>query len=339
MHNFNHEATKPPAAEVFISYSSRDRERVIEIVSQLESAGVSVWVDRDKIEGGMIYGPKIVRGIKDCKVLMLMCTDASMRSRNVTQEILIAWKHERCLLPLLLEQTSYSEQLEYWLEGRQWIEVMNYPTKQWLPRVLRSLTYVGVQCHSVSQVDIHAPIVQPTRLHQGWNGLLSVAKFTDQIWPVPADCVQRGTTRSALRGLGAPQDGVQRVYQLGSRVCLAIESDREGHLLLLDKGPEGILYCLCPSFFAHDTHLRPGRTYLPQERSRYDSFVITGKPGREELLAVITDEPLGLDWMPTDPKIPARVLTPADIDTLLALLRDLQEGRWTALSTYFDLIA
>jgi tetrahydromethanopterin S-methyltransferase subunit G len=43
--------------------------------------------------------------------------------------------------------------------------------------------------------------------------------------------------------------------------------------------------------------------------------------------------------MPNDPKMPARVLSPADIDTLLARLRDLEGDRWTALATYFDVTA
>lgn len=44
---------------------------------------------------------------------------------------------------------------------------------------------------------------------------------------------------------------------------------------------------------------------------------------REHLLAVLTDESLGLNWMPADPKVPAHVLSPADVDTLRARLRDL----------------
>jgi len=61
--------------------------------------------------------PEIVRGIKGCKVLLLMCSDAALRSRNVKQEIQLAWKYERPYLPLLLEPTSFPEQLEYWLEA------------------------------------------------------------------------------------------------------------------------------------------------------------------------------------------------------------------------------
>ena len=132
---------------------------------------------------------------------------------------------------------------------------------------------------------------------------------------------------------------MQHGHRLGNRVCLAIESDRAGHLLLLDEGTSGKIYCLCPSVFAPETRLPGGRTYLPQQGSRYDAFEVSGRPGREHLLAILTDEPLGLDWMPNDPNVPARVLSPADIDKLLDRLRDLEADRWTALSTYFDVMA
>ena len=33
-------------AEVFISYASEDRERILDLVEQLRGAGVSVWIDQ-----------------------------------------------------------------------------------------------------------------------------------------------------------------------------------------------------------------------------------------------------------------------------------------------------
>ena len=326
--------------EVFVSYASLDCERVLQIVSQLEAAGVRVWLDADKIEGATNYGPEIVRGIRECKVLALMCTDASMRSRNVKQEILLAWKYERPYLPLLLESISFPEQVEYWLEGWQWVEILERPAQQWLPRVLRAFVRAGVQCLSADQVPpsvSEQQIIQPKQLHQSLDSLLSIASFTDQIWPIPAERAPRGTTRSALRDLGAPQDNVQHGYRLGSRVRLAIEAEREGYLLLLDKGPSGKVYCLCPSHFAPDTRLLSGCSYFPQKQSKYGSFVVSGQPGREELLAIITHKPLGLDLKPIG-SAPAHVLASEDITTLIAKLRDLDGDSWTVLSTYFDVV-
>jgi hypothetical protein len=66
---------------------------------------------------------------------------------------------------------------------------------------------------------------------------------------------------------------------------------------------------------------------------------MTGQPGREKLLAVVTDDPLNLDWMPSDPRMPARVLSEGDCAEMLALLRILPPDRWTAVTTYFDVTA
>jgi TIR domain/Domain of unknown function (DUF4384) len=338
-----------PGVEVFISFASQDLPRVLEVVRSLAEVGVRAWVDRQKILGGQNYGPEIVYGIRNCKVLALMCSDASLRSKNVKQEIQLAWKYERPYLPLLLEPTNFPDQLQYWLEGWQWIEVLDRPVTAWLPEVLAALAKVDVQSTRLSGGAVHSsmssisdqarPIVQPTTLPQGLQGLRALAKFTDQLWPVPTEQVRRGATPTTTRGLGAPQDSVQYGYCLGSRISLALELDRAGHLMLLDEGPEGLIYCLCPSWFSPETSVPAHRVYLPQERSHYDAFVVTGRPGREHLLAIITDEPLGLDWLPHSPTIPARVLNQADIDTVLTRLHALGGDRWFALSTYFDVIA
>lgn len=331
---------RPTEAEVFVSYSRRDYDEARRIALCLESAGVSIWMDRDKIEGGTNYGLEISRGVQACKVLMLMCSNASMQSRNVKQEIQLAWKYERPYMPILLEPINFPEQIEYWLEGWQWVEVLGKQSDQWVPKILRALAQLGVSCSRPAGGDpppgVDTPIL--SRVGGGIGGLREVAGFTDRIWPIPAhERPADAMARSSFRGLGAPQDHVERVYRIGSDVCLVIESAREGHLLLLDEGPEGITYCLSPSTFAPFPFITKGRHYLPQQGAHYDSFRITGNPGREHLLAIISDETLDLDWMPSDQNVPARVLDAADINALLAKLRSIKTSNWLALATYFDI--
>lgn len=359
-------------AEVFISYSRRDSVEVRRIARHLESIGVSVWVDTDEIEGGTSYGLKISRGIQACKVLMLMCSNASMQSRNVKQEIQLAWRYERPYVPLLLEPINFPEQVEYWLEGWQWIEVLGGSPDKWLPKVTYSLGQLGVRHANGgegrgSEESLHPPRelalntsrpgdsaprpgnAQPpahsipasniARPAGGLAGLREVARFTDRIWPIPADKVPKNVpARGTFRGLGAPQDHVRHAHRIGSDVCLAVETSREGYLTLLDEGPEALTYCLCPSWFAPSGFLPKGRHYLPQPDSVYDAFRITGSPGREQLLAVISDQPLDMNWMPADPNTPARVLDGSDIESLLSTLRGRDPSSWVALATYFDIV-
>jgi hypothetical protein len=338
-------APSAPGRSVFISYSRRDAPRVDELAARLTGAGVPYWLDRDRIDGAQTYGPEIAEAIAGSAIVLLACSDAALRSREVKQEIQLAWKYERPILPVLLEPTSFPRQVEYWLTGWQWIDTYSNPPDQWWPLLLRALTRAGFAAGAdeggpAPAVAMPQPIAAAAAppLPADLRGLRSLASLTDQIWPVPRDAVAPGGAAPATRGLGAPQPDVQHGYRIGSRMCLALESERAGHLLLLDEGPENLVYCLCPSWFAPDTRLAAGRTTLPQLGSRYDAFLLTGVPGREHLLAVITDEPLGLDWMPSDPATPARVLSPTDIRQLLQLLHALDGSRWSALSTYFDIV-
>jgi len=325
-------------AEVFISYSTHDLERITEIAERLQNADVSVWIDRNKIEGGEEWAAEIVRGIDGCKVVILMCSDASMRSIWVNREVQVAGQQNKPFLPLLLEKISYPDQMRLFLSAYQWIDMLNIPPEDWLPLVLRALHLMGVRCDHSLLPEAEKNEVRASRLVWSLGGLRSLAHFTDQIWPVPAHKIVRTEPPLPTRDLGAPQQNVEHGFRLGKRFCLAIENDNEGYLILLDEGPQGKLYSLCPSHFAPSTKLPKGLNYLPQVRSHYDSFVLTGEPGREYLLAIVTDEPLHLDWMPDDPKAPARILEEDDIRKLLMQLRNLPATSWTALASHFDVI-
>ncbi len=171
-------------------------------------------------------------------------------------------------------------------------------------------------------------------------GMQSDWRSTVRQWKptLPADALRRDSEalREARRGLGALTIESPRRYRLGSGICIALEWHRDSHMLLLDEGPEGLIYCLCPSWFAHETRLASDLVYLPQGDSTHEAFILTGTPGREYLLAILTEVPLDLDWVPSDPGTPARVLTEADIHALLARLLVLGEHRWVVVSTYFD---
>ena len=93
----------PDRPHIFVSYASADRERMTPVVGALERAGVRVWVDHSGIPGGASYGREIVTAIRGSTVLLLCCSAAAFASRNVRQEVALAWKHERPILPLLLE--------------------------------------------------------------------------------------------------------------------------------------------------------------------------------------------------------------------------------------------
>jgi TIR domain-containing protein/uncharacterized protein DUF4384 len=322
--------------EVFISYTSKDRDKVVDLAAWLERAGVGIWRDQNEILGGENYGPKIVNAIKNAKVLLVCCSDAAMRSKNVKQEIQLAWHYNVAYFPVMLELVNYPEQVEYWLHGWQYVKLFDEPIEIAVSKILAGLGSAGVGSRpAVAGSAAPGPIsVRRGDLDELWG----LARLTDQIWPVAVE--SDAQSRPRLRDLGEPQTDLQRGFRLGSHVRLAIETDRDSHLLLLDRGTSGRLYCLCPSAFAPDQTMRRGLNFLPQQKSPHPTFAVTGKPGNEHLLAILSDEPLCVDWWSSnDARGPARQLSENDIAAFIHRLRQMPGDRWVALATYFEILA
>ena len=82
---------------VFLSYASADRVRALRIADLLEGQGIRVWLDRHSIEGGASWSAEIVRGIKGCLALIVLCSPASMASPNVQRELNLAVEENRSI--------------------------------------------------------------------------------------------------------------------------------------------------------------------------------------------------------------------------------------------------
>ncbi len=139
------------SADVFISYSREDKDRVLELAAQLRTAGVSIWIDQGGIDGAALWGEAIVNALDSAKVLLLMVTESSVRSHNVAKEVVLTSERKGHILPILLEPTNIPSSLKYPLAGIQQIEYFQGNPDQNLQVVLRSLQKLGVNIAPSSQ--------------------------------------------------------------------------------------------------------------------------------------------------------------------------------------------
>src|SRR4051794_973713 len=103
---------------VFLSYASVDRERALAVADALEADGIRVWIDRRGIAGGGVWIAEIPKAVREAPVLLVLCTAASVVSRNVRQELQLAWDQAKPILPLLLEPVEFPDGVAYVLHGR-----------------------------------------------------------------------------------------------------------------------------------------------------------------------------------------------------------------------------
>lgn len=106
-------------ADIFISYSSRDREKAEQLTELLASAGLSVWIDQAGIDVSTSWSKEIVQAINDCRAFLVLLSPASLASHNVIKEVSLASEKRKKILPLELEPVTLTEDFEYQLAGIQ----------------------------------------------------------------------------------------------------------------------------------------------------------------------------------------------------------------------------
>jgi hypothetical protein len=131
-------------AEVFISYASLNREKVLEILAELQALGIDCWLDRNQIPGGSNWSQGIARGIRECRFFLLMASDESLKSENVCKELSVAAHHQKPVVPLwLVDKLTYPDHLAYHLTATQYV-LATGEFATWKDRLLEALRLAGV---------------------------------------------------------------------------------------------------------------------------------------------------------------------------------------------------
>jgi hypothetical protein len=125
-------STTPSAAEppdkydVFISHATAEREVALRLRQALVDVGLRPWASFVDIPLGTHYAEEIVRGIMNCRAVVVLVSNASMRSPYVTREILsaVSSKVDKPLLPIHIEkEVSIPPALSLFLQGRHYLSV------------------------------------------------------------------------------------------------------------------------------------------------------------------------------------------------------------------------
>ena len=101
--------------DVFISYSRKDLVVADKICDVLYKAGVSCFIDRQGIGGGMEFPKVIATAIKESELFLFLASENSYSSKFTTSEITFAFnkKQKNQLLPYVIDSSSLPDELEF----------------------------------------------------------------------------------------------------------------------------------------------------------------------------------------------------------------------------------
>ena len=116
--------------DVFISYSTKNKNIADAVVSDLEENGIRCWYAPRDILPGEEWVTAIQNALEASKVLVLIYTSESNQSKQVMNEIALAFNHGLTIVPFRLTEDPMSSELEYYLTRVHWLDAVEKPLKK-----------------------------------------------------------------------------------------------------------------------------------------------------------------------------------------------------------------
>ena len=101
------------AHDVFISHSNSDRAVAGAMCSRLEQAGVRCWIAPRDVRPGRNWGSEIIRGLDNAKVMIVVLSASSNRSRPVIKEVERAFARGIVIIPVVRRRWSPRRRLSF----------------------------------------------------------------------------------------------------------------------------------------------------------------------------------------------------------------------------------
>jgi len=115
--------------DVFISYSRKDTSIADKIAKAFEDAGITFFIDRQGIGGGMEFPAVLAKAIRESKVFLFLASENSYESKFTQSEIVYAFnkKNKRDIIPYIIDGSSLPEELEFTFSAINWRCIEQHP--------------------------------------------------------------------------------------------------------------------------------------------------------------------------------------------------------------------
>jgi hypothetical protein len=111
--------------DVFISYSSANKLAADAMKQYLQAKGIRCWKAPDDIVHGESWARAIPRAIRMARVMVVIWTKESMRSEQVINELTLADRSKKLVIPFRTESIEPENEFEYYLAKTHWLDAFS----------------------------------------------------------------------------------------------------------------------------------------------------------------------------------------------------------------------
>jgi len=157
--------------DVFISYSRQDTAIANKIAKAFDAAGITYFIDRQGIGGGMEFPEVLANAIVESKVFLFLASKNSYASKFSRGEVVFAFnkKEQRDIIPYIIDGSSLPIDLELTFSSINWRNMAEHPIEIVVEDVLRKIgPRVGDKGGKQRHKHKHKPIIQLLREYRLW---------------------------------------------------------------------------------------------------------------------------------------------------------------------------
>ncbi len=122
-------------AEVFISYSSKDRIIANMVCALLEECDHRCWIAPRDIVAGTPWGEAIIDGLKDARIFVLVFSSHANASPQILREVERAVHLGMPIIPFRIEDVVPERSLEYFMSVPHWLDALSPPVEAHIVRL------------------------------------------------------------------------------------------------------------------------------------------------------------------------------------------------------------
>lgn len=197
--------------DVFVSYSHPDKECAFELVAQLESDGLGVWIAPRDVSPASDWAEEIIDAISSARIMVLVFSAHCNNSPQVRREVERAVHRQVPLLPFRIEDVLPARSLEYFLSTQHWLDAFPAPRTPYYVRLSRHISALLNATTGTRAAFVPKPIADDTAVAPQNDGAPKPRVWTSPeldhleknlayyVGPVAKHLVKRAAARAASR--------------------------------------------------------------------------------------------------------------------------------------------